>query len=459
MARPARRAAASVLELARRTPETRRRDLDLLRAAAVGAVVLGHWILMTVERGPGGELVGHTALPALTWAHPLTWLFQVMPVFFLVGGAANAISWTRRRDRGGTAALWLLDRSARLLPPLTAFLVVVAAGTLAARWAGIAPEAVGRATALVTLPLWFLVVYLAVTALTPVTYRLHERYGLAVPALLVAGVAAGDLLRFTTGEELTGAGSFALGWLAVHQAGFAWRDGTLPRGPGQAAALLVGGVLGLVLLTGPGPYPVSMVTVPGAAMQNPSPPTLALLTLAAAQLGLAALLSGAVRSGLRRPRPWAVVVAVNTVTLTVYLWHLVAALLGAFALDALGLLPPADPRTAAWWLGRVGWVAALAVVLSVLVAAFGPLEARVTTRRARQGRDRTGDVPGTPRGAARLARTGPVAAGYAAVVVGVLWLTAFGQGLEGSHALPASGLALALAGAAVLRLGRRAAAR
>jgi hypothetical protein len=199
-----------------------------------------------------------------------------------------------------------------------------------------------------------------------------------------------------------------------------------------------------------------MVTVPGAAMQNPSPPTLALMTLAAAQLGLAALLSGPVRARLRRPRPWAAVVAVNTVTLTVYLWHLVAALLGAFALDALGLLPPADPRTAAWWLGRIGWVAALAAVLCVLVAAFGPLEARVTTRRARQGRDRTGG--GAPRATARLARTGPVAAGYAAVVVGVLWLTAFGHGLEGSHALSAGGLALALTGAAVLRLGRRAAA-
>jgi peptidoglycan/LPS O-acetylase OafA/YrhL len=55
-----------------------------------------------------------------------------MPLFFLIGGVANAISWTRHRGRGVTTARWLLDRSARLLPPVTVLLLAVAGGALVA---------------------------------------------------------------------------------------------------------------------------------------------------------------------------------------------------------------------------------------------------------------------------------------------------------------------------------------
>lgn len=446
---------SSIQDLAARTPSSRRRDLDLLRAAAIGAVVLGHWLMLNVERASDGDLTGFSVLRELQWAHALTWLFQVMPVFFLVGGVANAISWTRQRARGGTATHWLLDRSARLFPPLTAFLLVVAGGAAAARQAGAGTDLVAQAVALVILPLWFLVVYLGVTALTPLTYRLHERYGLAVPAALVAGVAVGDVLRLTTGQELAAAGSFAFGWLAVHQIGYAWHDGTLRLGHRQAATLVVVGLGTLVLLTGPGPYPVSMVTVPGAAIQNPSPPTLALLTLAATQLGLVALVARPAERWLARSRPWTVVVAVNTVVLTVYLWHLVAALLAVLALDALGLLPPSDPGSAGWWLGRMPWLVALAAVLTVLVVLLAPVETRAPARRARAdagaGRPRTRGLAAV---ATALARTGPVVGAYLAAVAGLLWLTAAGVGPHGPFAVPTGALALVLGSAAVLRLGR-----
>ncbi|GAA1985789.1 acyltransferase family protein [Isoptericola halotolerans] len=449
--RPIRQAAA-------RTPASRRRDLDLLRAAAICAVVVGHWLLMTVGRTHDGHLTGFTALPQLAWAHGLTWLFQVMPVFFLVGGAVSAISWTHQRDRGETATAWLLDRSARLFPPLTVFLLVVAAGAGVARLAHAPPDVVEQAVALVILPLWFLVVYLGVTALTPLTYRLHERYGLAVPVVLVAGVAAGDLLRFTTGHELAGAGSFVFGWLAVHHAGYAWHDGTLALGPRRAALIVVAGMAALVLLTVPGPYPVSMVTVPGAAMQNPAPPTLALLALATTQLGVVALLSRPARQWLARPGPWTAVVAVNTVVLTVYLWHLVAALLGALALDTLGWLPPSDPSTTAWWSGRVPWLAALAVVLAVLVMLLAPIENRASARR-RPGVPTDGHRTRRAAAAARLARTGPVVGAYAATVGGLLWLTVAGTGRHGPLVLPTGALVMVLAGATVLHLARAAGCR
>ncbi|WP_454853598.1 acyltransferase family protein [Promicromonospora soli] len=443
-------------DLVARTPQSRRRDLDLLRAAAIGAVVLGHWLVVTVERTSDGQLAGFSALPELSEIHALTWLFQVMPVFFIVGGVANAISWTGRRTLGGTATRWLLDRSARLFPPVTVFLLVVAGCAAVARLAGVPPDVVARAVALVVLPLWFLVVYLGVTALTPLTHRLHERHGLVVPVALVAGVAVGDVLRLATGNELAAAGSFAFGWLAIHQVGYAWHDGTLRLGTRRAVTLVVVGLGTLLLLTGPGPYPVSMVTVPGDAIQNSSPPTLALLALAATQLGLVALVARQAERWLAHPRSWAFVVAVNAVVLTLYLWHLVAVAFGAFALDALGLLPSNDPGTVAWWLGRVPWLVTLAVVLAVLVALLGRVETRAPARRSLPGavvRERSRAGAGL---AVALARTGPVFGAYAAAVAGLLWLTvAGGTGdLHGPLVVPTGALVLVLGSAAVLRFGR-----
>jgi fucose 4-O-acetylase-like acetyltransferase len=430
----------SIRELAGRTPVWRERHIDLLRAVAIAAVVLGHWLIMVVEYDSRGRLTGSSALRDLAWAHPVTWLFQVMPVFFMVGGFANAISLSHHRDRGGTAGQWLLERSARLVRPTTALLVVLGAAALAARLLGVAPDQVGRAVWLATLPLWFLVVYLGVIALTPVMFRLHERAGLAVPVLLLLPVVAGDLLRLRYGDEAWAYGNFAFGWLAIHQLGFAWRDGRLPHRPGVAIPLLAGGLAGLVLLTVAGPYPVSMVTVPGAPTQNSSPPSLALVALAIAQLGLAMLLAGPSQRWLQRPRPWLVVVAMNAVILTVFLWHMTAAVLGTVVLHLLDRLATPDVDSAEWLLWQVPWIAALAVVLAALVALFGRVETRAATSKV----DRSPALA-------------LVAAGYAATIAGLLWQAAAGSGDHGPFAMPTGALLLFLAGAAVLWLLRRAA--
>ena len=91
-------------ELAERTPAGRERYVDLLRALAIAMVIIGHWVVTVIERDADGQTTGHSALGDLRWAYPLTWLAQVMPVFFLVGGYANAASLTRLRARGGDAA-------------------------------------------------------------------------------------------------------------------------------------------------------------------------------------------------------------------------------------------------------------------------------------------------------------------------------------------------------------------
>ncbi|WP_405106494.1 acyltransferase [Micromonospora sp. NBC_01405] len=445
-------------QLAERTPAGRERYVDLLRAVAIGMVVVGHWGVTVIGRDAAGRPTGHSALGDLPWAYPLTWVAQVLPVFFLVGGFANAASLTAHRGRGGDATGWLLDRSARLVPPTTVLLLVLALGAAGAHLWGIDPAQVREVVWFATIPLWFLVPYLAVVALTPPMHALHRRFGLAVPVALVGLVALGDLGRLA-GPEALATGNQLAGWLAVHQVGFAWYDAharpagdpgrdnarhPLPTSRRAATALLVGGFGALLLLTTIGPYPVAMLHVPGERLENDGPPSLALLALATAQLGLILLLADPARRWLRRPGPWQAVIAVNSVVLTVFLWHLTAVLLLIGLLDAVGLLPTPAAGTTAWYAWRVPWLLLLALVLAGLVAVFGPVEARAGRHRSAGGRSTGG----------RRVRTALVVAGYAAVLGGLLVNTVTPKSAPAPLGLPAPALIAYLAGAGLLRLLR-----
>src|SRR5689334_24182776 len=125
--------------LAERTPASRQRFIDLLRAIAILAVVLGHWLVTVVEYD-NGQLTGRSALPDLRWAHPLTWLVQVMPIFFLVGGYANAASLTSHYRKGRRAGDWLVHRAARLVRPSTALILILAVGAWLAQLCGLDPH-------------------------------------------------------------------------------------------------------------------------------------------------------------------------------------------------------------------------------------------------------------------------------------------------------------------------------
>ncbi|WP_433281974.1 acyltransferase family protein [Micromonospora sp. CA-244673] len=449
-------------QLAERTPATRERYVDLLRALAITMVVLGHWGVTVIGYDRSGRPAGHSALGDLPWAWPLTWVAQVIPVFFLVGGYANAASLAARRSRGGTATGWLVDRSARLARPTTALLVVLAAGAAVATLRGADPAQVRTVVWFATIPLWFLVAYLVVVPLTPPMYALHRRFGLVVPVVLVGLVALGDLGRIW-GPPGLATGNYVFGWLAVHQLGFAWYDSrTRGRPAGGAAeprglrrrrlplsrtagtALLTGGLVALVLLTVVGPYPVAMLNVPGERLDNAAPPSLALLAVTTAQLGLILLLREPAGRWLRRPRPWQAVIAVNAVVLTVFLWHLTAAVLLVGLLDALGTLPTPPVGSAAWWGWRIPWLLALSVVLAALVAVFGPIEAR--TRRPPD--------TGPAREGARRLRTALAVLGYAGLVAGLLLNSLTRKTAPEPLGLPAPALVAYLAGAGVLRLLR-----
>ncbi|MCX4388273.1 acyltransferase [Micromonospora peucetia] len=478
-------------QLAARTPAGRQRYVDLLRALAIGMVVLGHWAVAAIGEDATGRPTGRSALPDLPWAYPLTWLAQVMPVFFLVGGYANAASLTARRAAGVDATAWLLDRGARLLRPTTALLLVIAGGAALGSLAGVEATLVRTVAWFATIPLWFLAAYLIVVPLTPVMYALHRRFGLLVPLALAALVVAGDVGRALGPAELA-LPNYVFGWLAVHQLGIAWRDADagrhdahpgppaapaprpaatrggpparrLPQSRRAGAVALLGGLAATVLLTTVGPYPVAMLNVPGERLDNAAPPSLALLTLTTAQFGLILLLRGPAECWLRRPRPWQAVIAVNMVVLTVFLWHLTAAILLVGALDAAGKLPTPPVGSAAWLAWRVPWVLMLTVVLAALVAVFGPVEARTartgsagSTRRtagAPTGAAASGRAPAGP-GWRATVRTALTAAGFAAVVYALVVNAETPKSAPEPLGIPASALVAYLAGAGTLRLLR-----
>ena len=83
--------ASTLRALTDATPATRNRVVDFLRALAIIVVVVGHWLMAAIVVRDG-DLVPNALLNIADWTHPLTWVFQVMPVFFLVGGYANAAS-------------------------------------------------------------------------------------------------------------------------------------------------------------------------------------------------------------------------------------------------------------------------------------------------------------------------------------------------------------------------------
>ncbi|MFD8060495.1 acyltransferase [Streptomyces cyaneofuscatus] len=365
--------------LAEATPDTRDRYVDLLRVASLAAVVLGHWMMAAVTPDGVGNLLA--VVPAL---QPLTWLLQVMPVFFFVGGFAHALSYRsllRKRPEGSTDSVYaafLRARLQRLLRPTMVFVLVWGMAALLIQLLGGGGGLTGVTLRLVTQPLWFIGIYLAMVAFTPPLLRLHERYGWGAFAGLAGAAAAVDVLRFAAGVPYVEFLNFAFVWLAVHQLGFLRADGRLGAGPALSAlrrpALLAGGgLITAVALVAAGPYPLSMVGMPGEKVSNMAPPTLALLCHGLWLVGAVELLRAPAARLLARPRAWRTVVAANGVAMTAFLWHLTA-MLGVYGAMLALDVPLPGPATAAWWAQTPLRLAAAAALTAVLVAAFRTFE-------------------------------------------------------------------------------------
>ncbi len=365
--------APSVADLAAATKSDRNRAVDFYRAAAMVAVALGHWAAIAISVGADGELISGNALefaPSMAW---ITWLFQVMPLFFVVGGFSSAVSLDSHLSKNGRPQDWVAARLRRMAAPAT---------VLAATWltiigvasvAGVGGLAVAGAVA-AAIPLWFLANYTIDTAIAPWLYPAFRKNPAAVASAGLAAFGVLEIVRlegFHTIAQL----NWVVGWLLFQVAGFAWREGFLPKGRAMVAtagAFWIAAITAVV-----GPYPMTMVHVPGIENSPTHPPSLALMLFGAAYSATALAAAPRISTLLAdRPKAWAAVVAANAISLSVYLWHFTAAVAATAVFYALGMLPTAAVGSGAWWLEKLPMMGLSAVFLAAIVAAVGRFEQR-----------------------------------------------------------------------------------
>jgi fucose 4-O-acetylase-like acetyltransferase len=336
--------------------------IDVLRVGAVVTVVVGHWIMPVLAWRHGTLTAGNSLATPGWWV--LTWFAQVMPVFFFAGGAANYHSLVRADD----ARTWLTGRVRRLVVPVVPLLAVWLVLPSVLRDFGVPPQPVALGAGVVGQLLWFLAVYLLAMAATPLMYSLARRWGLAVPVVLGLGALGVDVLRFD-GVPLVGYLNELLVWLAIQQLGIGYAAGQFDRLSRRgAAALGIAGFGGTALLVLCGPYPVSMVGVPGQAVSNMAPATCCLLTLGVGQIGVLLALRERLFGSGRLLR------LIGRNCMTVYLWHMPAMVLVAgIAVLGFGYATPA-PGSPGWLAVTPLWIAVLAVALVLLVRMFGRFE-------------------------------------------------------------------------------------
>lgn len=362
------------------TPAERDRAVDALRAFAILGVVLGHW-LVTALVADGGAL--HTASPLqhMPWLAPISWAFQTLAVFFLVGGHVATKSHASARARGTTYGQWLRTRLARLFKPVAAVLTLWTVAAVGLLVSGTGVATVHTLVKLALSPLWFLLVFAGLTAVTPLLTRLNPLWPLAV-------VLHVDLIRFGLGgPSWLGWVNVAAGWLVPYTLGAAWTRGELDRRRAGWVLLTWGAAATAALVAWAG-YPASMVGVPGAAVSNLNPPTLAAVTFGLAQCGLALLLREPLGRWMRRPLAWAAVALVNLSAMTIFLWHQTSMM----AVTAVGLLVGRLPGLhmvpdgLGWVAARLAWLPVFALALSVCWGAFRSYEQGPRRRTGRPSR-------------------------------------------------------------------------
>ena len=356
-------------------PPERNRWVDYLRAVSILAVVCGHWLMAGLYVDEAGLLQRGDLLSVSTWAAWLTWMFQVMPVFFLVGGYSNGVSWEatlRKAEPGqiGKYRDWFAARVQRLINPTFPLLLLWAVLAVILTQLGFPREQIRMATEAALIPVWFLAVYLLVTAFTPLSYAAWKRFGWASFAWFIPAAMLTDWLTFTAQVPYVNFTNFLWVFLAIHQLGFAWREGRFDNRLFALGWFVVGlGVLVSIMVYGF--YPVAMVSAPGE-LSNSLPPTLALFALGVAQVGLVLALEPLGRRMLDNATLWTATVLMNGMIMTVYLWHLTAfvlvmtvcwVLLGGFGLDTV-------PGSGAWWAVRPVWFAIYIIVLLPMIAVF-----------------------------------------------------------------------------------------
>lgn len=353
---------------ASQTRSSRDRAVDLTRAACL-VVVVGLHVMMagiTVETeglAITNSLDGH---PIFAWS---TWIVQVMPLFFVMGGFSALLSWRRQRERGVLASTYVRDRVARLARPALLPLGLVGITLAVLGLIGLPDAVLTDVGFRIGQPLWFLAVYLGCSGLVPLMARLHERAPWATLLGLLAAVMAVDTVALLTQQPLIGALNLLFVWVFVQQLGFCLADGWFDwrrRWLLLVAGLSAFGVLlFLVLVVG---YSTDMY-------DNLNPPTAAILVLGVGQTLLFAWLRPWLNRLAQRETFTGLSDAINKNAMQIYLWHVPVIVLIAVVLVIAGASFP-EPLSGEWWQSRPPFLIAVALLLIPIVIGVAWLERR-----------------------------------------------------------------------------------
>ncbi len=346
--------------------------IDLARALSVLVVVVFHTLLYRIVLTDAGPTLVPWAAP--TWLYPLSWVLMIMPLFFVAGGFAHALTIDRMRREGTSAGHYLASRGRRLIGPLSVFVTFCAVVFSLAAWAGWL-DAASELSRLLMQLLWFITTYLGIVVVAPGAVRLHDRFGV-LPMLVLAALAAGvDAWSFAVDRHELRYLNLMFVWPLVHQFGIAHQRGWWRRGPVWVpwASILAGAGLVALLVFGFG-YPPSSVGFADLPIANIQPPTLAMAALALAQCGVLGLVE---RTGVLAslpPRAEGALGVLNAVMVSVYLWHipLIGLVGGVLAVVAV-MAPVAAPLVLSPAVLAVGSLLAVAVAVPWL----GRLELRM----------------------------------------------------------------------------------
>jgi len=361
-------------DILKKTPQTRDRYIDFLRSFSILVVVVGHWLSAVVMKNGDGIKV-YNAVGMISGLWIITWILQVMPLFFFVGGFSNSRTLNALKDKGQPLNVFYKKRAIRLLKPTIVFLIF---------WIFIAillilflPDWRKYSIAIIATvgPLWFLVVYLFVTIIAPFMLKLHKIYKILIPVLFLILTAIVDIFRFRF--NIPGIAWFNVGfvWLFVHQLGFFYEDGTLiniQRWQKFIIALI--GLIGLIILTNIGVYPRSMIGTGFEKISNMNPPTMCIIMLSLWLTGLAMLLREEINKWLNRTNPWILVILANRTIMTLYLWHLTAYSIAFFLLYQIGLGYHTTDNIGIWWLERPIWIILPGMIVFGFIKIFGKFE-------------------------------------------------------------------------------------
>jgi hypothetical protein len=338
--------------------------VDFIRAFSLLVVVAWHWVFTIIlweDDGPHAS----NPLGFTTGLWVLTWAFQVMPLFFYVGGYGHLRSWERARDRG--QSIWTLvgARLRRLAVPtlvlLGVWIVIGIVVSAVFDWAW-----TGRAIKLVISPLWFMGVYLMLVLILPAALWLHQRFDTIVLVTLAGIAGLVDVARFRYDLPEIGWINMIVVWGLCHQLGFFY-DRIVTSRRTVDWTLLIGGGLALAALVASGLYPGSMVGVPGET-SNMAPPTVCIVALVLLQAGILEIIRPAISVRLARPR-WAQMSdVINRFALPLFLFHTTGmALYRALNYVIFGNRTDVRQPDLLWWLSRpLAFVGPLLCTLPVI---------------------------------------------------------------------------------------------